>query len=107
MAEVYRLWAIEVPPGSETDVERVKQILSFHQADENVIIQANIDSFRELQITIAQRDAHAELRIGFSERVRYGQRSNGRRGNGCVYKRTDAGRTNTGPTWQRCERKNR
>ena len=50
MTEAYRLWAIEVP--TETDVERVKQVLSFHRADENVFIQTNIDRFRERKLRL-------------------------------------------------------
>lgn len=50
ISEVYRLWAIEVP--ANADVERVKQVLSFHRADENVIIQPNIDRFRELKLRL-------------------------------------------------------
>ncbi|MBD2755856.1 tagaturonate reductase [Spirosoma validum] len=45
ISEVYRLWAIEGD-------EHVRQILSFHQADENVIIRPNIDQFRELKLRL-------------------------------------------------------
>ncbi|MPR35209.1 tagaturonate reductase [Salmonirosea aquatica] len=50
IAEAYRLWAIEVPP--HADMERIKQVLSFHQADENVRIQPDINRFRELKIRL-------------------------------------------------------
>ena len=50
VAEVYRMWAIEVPENSE--VERVKSVLSFHQADENVLIQPNIDEIREMKLRL-------------------------------------------------------
>lgn len=50
MSEVYRLWAIEVPAGA--DIDRIKGVLSFCQADENVVIQANIDRFRELKLRL-------------------------------------------------------
>jgi tagaturonate reductase len=43
MSEVYRLWAIEGD-------EHVKEILSFAQADEGVVIESNIDIFRELKL---------------------------------------------------------
>ena len=43
MSEVYRLWAIE---GNE----HVKSILSFAQADENLVIEPNIDIYRELKL---------------------------------------------------------
>jgi len=45
MSEVYRLWAIE---GDEP----VKNILSFAQVDENVVIQPNIDIYRELKLRL-------------------------------------------------------
>lgn len=45
MSEVYRLWAIE------GDVQ-VKDILSFAQADEGVIIEPNIDLYRELKLRL-------------------------------------------------------
>jgi tagaturonate reductase len=45
MAEVYRLWAIE---GSE----QVKQVLSFAAADEGVVIEPNIDLYRELKLRL-------------------------------------------------------
>ena len=50
VAEVYRLWAIEVPPTA--DIERIKRVLSFCQADENIIVQSNIDHFRELKLRL-------------------------------------------------------
>jgi tagaturonate reductase len=43
MSEVYRLWAIE---GNE----HVKSILSFAKADEGVVIEPNIDIYRELKL---------------------------------------------------------
>lgn len=43
MSEVYRLWAIE---GSD----RVKAILSFAQVDTGVVIESNIDIYRELKL---------------------------------------------------------
>lgn len=43
MSEVYRLWAIEGD-------EHIKNVLSFHQADEGIIIAPNIDIFRELKL---------------------------------------------------------
>lgn len=43
MSEVYRLWAIE---GNE----HVKNILSFAKADENLVIEPNIDIYRELKL---------------------------------------------------------
>ncbi|MDJ1504060.1 tagaturonate reductase [Xanthocytophaga agilis] len=43
MSEVYRLWAIE---GNE----HIRSVLSFHQADEGVIIEPNIELFRELKL---------------------------------------------------------
>ena len=43
MSEVYRLWAIEGD-------EEVKAVLSFAQADEGVIIERNIDIYRELKL---------------------------------------------------------
>ncbi|HEY0677526.1 MAG TPA: tagaturonate reductase [Chitinophagaceae bacterium] len=45
MAEVYRLWAIE---GNEN----VKNILSFCKADEGVVIEPNIDRYRELKLRL-------------------------------------------------------
>jgi tagaturonate reductase len=45
MSEVYRLWAIE---GNE----HVKSVLSFHQADPGVIIEPNIDLYRELKLRL-------------------------------------------------------
>ena len=50
ISEVYRLWAIEVATGA--DIERVKRVLSFHQADENIVIRTNIDQFRELKLRL-------------------------------------------------------
>jgi tagaturonate reductase len=50
VTEVYRLWAIEVPENA--DIERVKSVLSFYQADENVLIQHNIDEIRELKLRL-------------------------------------------------------
>ncbi|HYF31602.1 MAG TPA: tagaturonate reductase [Chitinophagaceae bacterium] len=44
-AEVYRLWAIEGD-------EYVKQVLSFCQADEGVIIEPDIDIYRELKLRL-------------------------------------------------------
>lgn len=43
MAEVYRLWAIQGD-------EKVREILSFAEADEGVIIQPDIDIYRELKL---------------------------------------------------------
>lgn len=43
MSEVYRLWAIEGD-------EHVKSILSFAQADAGVVIEPNIDIYRELKL---------------------------------------------------------
>jgi len=45
MSEVYRLWAIE---GNDY----VKQVLSFAQADAGVIIESNIDLYRELKLRL-------------------------------------------------------
>ena len=45
MSEAYRLWAIEGD-------EHVKNILSFYQADEGVIIESNIDLYRELKLRL-------------------------------------------------------
>lgn len=45
MSEVYRLWAIE---GNE----HVKEVLTFAQADEGVIIEPNIDLYRELKLRL-------------------------------------------------------
>ncbi|WP_026995896.1 tagaturonate reductase [Flectobacillus major] len=44
-SEVYRLWAIEGD-------QHVKDILSFCQADEGVIIEPNIDLYRELKLRL-------------------------------------------------------
>jgi tagaturonate reductase len=46
MAETYRLWAIE------SDNEHVKEILSFAEADEGVVIAPDIQIFRELKLRI-------------------------------------------------------
>ncbi|MCC3158051.1 tagaturonate reductase [Hymenobacter sp. 15J16-1T3B] len=43
MSEVYRLWAIEGDA-------KVRQVLSFEQADKGVIIQPDINQFRELKL---------------------------------------------------------
>jgi tagaturonate reductase len=43
MSEVYRLWAIEGDA-------RIKAILSFEQADEGVIVEPDIELFRELKL---------------------------------------------------------
>ncbi len=43
MSEVYRLWAIEGDA-------RIKEILSFEQADEGVIVEPDIEIFRELKL---------------------------------------------------------
>jgi len=43
VSEVYRLWAIE---GNE----QVKEVLSFAKADEGVVIEPNIDIYRELKL---------------------------------------------------------
>ncbi|AUD01548.1 tagaturonate reductase [Spirosoma pollinicola] len=45
ISEVYRLWAIQ---GNE----QVKNILSFHQADDCIFIRPNIDLFRELKLRL-------------------------------------------------------
>jgi tagaturonate reductase len=46
MSEVYRLWAIE------SGNKKVKEILSFSQADTGVVISINIDLFRELKLRL-------------------------------------------------------
>lgn len=46
MSEVYRLWAIE------TDNEKVKEILSFSQADKGVVLTDNIIRFKELKLRL-------------------------------------------------------
>jgi len=46
MAESFRLWAIE------SDNARVKQVLSFSQADEGVVIAPDIEKFRELKLRL-------------------------------------------------------
>jgi tagaturonate reductase len=43
MAEVYRLWAIQGD-------EKVREVLSFAEADEGVIIETDIDIYRELKL---------------------------------------------------------
>ena len=45
MSEVYRLWAIE-------GQQPVKDVLSFQQADEGVVIAEDIDLFRELKLRL-------------------------------------------------------
>jgi len=45
MGEVYRLWAIEGD-------EKIKSILSFARADEGVVIEPNIDLYRELKLRL-------------------------------------------------------
>ena len=45
MSEVYRLWAIE---GNE----RVRDVLSFEQADAGIIVQPDINQFRELKLRL-------------------------------------------------------
>ncbi len=45
MSEVFRLWAIE---GNE----HVKQILSFHKADDGVFVEPDINLFRELKLRL-------------------------------------------------------
>ncbi|HWV32719.1 MAG TPA: tagaturonate reductase [Dyadobacter sp.] len=45
VSEVYRLWAIE---GSQ----QVRDVLSFAQADKGVVIEPNIDLFRELKLRL-------------------------------------------------------
>lgn len=46
MAEPYRLWAIE------TSNQRTKELLSFAQVDEGVVITDNIDKHRELKLRL-------------------------------------------------------
>ncbi len=46
MSEVYRLWAIE------TSNERTIEILSFHNADNGVVLAPDIDKFRELKLRL-------------------------------------------------------
>lgn len=46
MSEVYRLWAIEA------DNERVRDLLSFSQADAGVVIAPDINIFRELKLRL-------------------------------------------------------
>ena len=46
MAEPFRLWAIEVPN------EQVKNILSFAQADEGVVLTNDIHKFKELKLRL-------------------------------------------------------
>lgn len=45
MSEVYRLWAIEGD-------SKIKEVLSFAKADEGVIIENNIDIYRELKLRL-------------------------------------------------------
>ncbi len=45
MSEVYRLWAIE-------GGERVREVLSFEQADAGIIVQPDINQFRELKLRL-------------------------------------------------------
>lgn len=45
VSEVYRLWAIEGGP-------QVREVLSFAQADKGVVIEPNIDLFRELKLRL-------------------------------------------------------
>jgi tagaturonate reductase len=45
MSEVYRLWAIEGD-------EKVKEVLSFAQADAGVVIENNIEIFKELKLRL-------------------------------------------------------
>jgi tagaturonate reductase len=45
MSEVYRLWAIEGD-------EHIKTVLSFAQADNGVVIEKNIDIYRELKLRL-------------------------------------------------------
>jgi tagaturonate reductase len=44
-AEPYKLWAIEAP-------EKVKETLSFYKAGEGVVIEENIDKYRELKLRL-------------------------------------------------------
>ncbi|MEX6687477.1 tagaturonate reductase [Danxiaibacter flavus] len=46
MSEVYRLWAIE------TSSEKVKNVLSFSQADDGVVLAPDIYKFRELKLRL-------------------------------------------------------
>lgn len=46
MAEPFRLWAIE------TDSEKVKEILSFAQVDEGVVVTPDIAKFKELKLRL-------------------------------------------------------
>jgi tagaturonate reductase len=46
MAETFRLWAIE------SESARVKEILSFWQTDEGVVITSDIEKFRELKLRL-------------------------------------------------------
>ncbi len=46
MSECFRLWAIE------SDSERVKQLLSFSQVDDGVVIAPSIEKFRELKLRL-------------------------------------------------------
>ena len=56
MAETFRLWAIE------SDSQRVREILSFSQADEGVVITPDIEKFRELKLTVAEWYTYFQLR---------------------------------------------
>src|SRR5437762_8970899 len=46
MAESFRLWAIE------SVNKKVKEILSFHKADEGIVITDDIEKFRELKLRL-------------------------------------------------------
>src|SRR5699024_6150241 len=46
MAEPFRLWAIE------TDSEKVKDILSFSQVDDGVVLSPDITKFKELKLRL-------------------------------------------------------
>jgi tagaturonate reductase len=46
MSECFRLWAIE------SDSDRVKQVLSFSQVDDGVVIAPSIEKFRELKLRL-------------------------------------------------------
>lgn len=54
MSEVYRLWAIE------TSSEKVKNVLSFSQADDGVVLAPDIYKFRELKLRLLN-GAHTYL----------------------------------------------
>ena len=55
ISEVYSLWAIEGD-------EKVKNILSFAEADDGVIIEPNIDLHRELKLRLLNGTHHTHLR---------------------------------------------